>query len=162
VEVGEAEPGPVGADRVVFRLGPNPGEPELPIAKLASGGELSRTLLAVKAALAEADPVPVQVFDEVDAGVGGAVGEAVGHRLRELAQRHQVLVLTHLPQVAALATRHFRVEKREAGGRTEASVGELDAAAREEEIARMLGGAKLTARARELAAELLAAGEGEP
>jgi len=158
VEVESAEPGPTGADRVVFHLGPNPGEPAGPLVRLASGGELSRTLLALKVALAEADPVPVQVFDEVDAGIGGAVGEAVGRRLRDLARRHQVLVLTHLPQVAAVAERQFSVVKVEADGRTETSVHELDGAGRLEEISRMLGGARLTDRTRELAAELLGRG----
>jgi len=153
VELEAIEPGPRGGDRVLFRLGPNPGEAALPLARIASGGELSRTLLAVKAALADADPVLVQVFDEIDAGIGGGVAEAVGRRLASLGAAHQVLVLTHQPQVAARADRHFVVAKTEQAGRTETSLVALDRAGREEELARMLGGA--TPAARRLAAEML-------
>ena len=153
------EAGPGGADRAVFRLGPNPGEAALPLARIASGGELSRTLLAVKTALAQADPVPVQVFDEVDAGIGGTVAEAVGRRLRALAADHQVLVLTHQPQVAARAHRHLRLAKTERDGRTETSLIDLDRDGRIEELARMLGGSRPAAR--RLATELLDEGEGE-
>jgi DNA repair protein RecN (Recombination protein N) len=155
VRVEPAAPGPTGSDTVALLLGPNPGEEALPLGRIASGGELSRTLLALKAALAAGDRVPVQVFDEIDAGVGGATGEVVGARLADLALRHQVLVVTHLAQVAAYAGKHLRVEKHELEGRSETRVVELDAAEREEEIACMLAGRSVTAQARGLAKELL-------
>ena len=139
----------------------NPGLPPGPLAKIASGGELSRFLLALKVVLAEADPVPTLVFDEVDSGVGGATAAAVGERLAQLAARLQVLVVTHSPQVAARAVRHWRVEKasgpaRGAKGATATRVVELDAAGRREEIARMLSGATVTDEARAAADQLMA------
>ncbi len=155
VDIHDVELGATGADRVQFVLGPNVGEDALPLQRIASGGELARTLLALKGALADADAVPVQVFDEVDAGVGGAAAEAVGRRLQALAQARQVLVITHQPQVAAHADSHFRVTKRSDGDRTETVVVPLSDAEREEEVARMLGGADVSGRARGLAQEML-------
>jgi DNA repair protein RecN (Recombination protein N) len=147
-----------GVDSVVFRIAPNTGEPARPLARIASGGELSRVLLAVKRALMRTDPVPTYVFDEVDAGVGGAVAEAVGRLLAEVSHGRQVLCVTHLPQVAAFADRHLRVEKRVAGGRTAARVelllGEED---RRGEVARMLAGQTVTGSALEHNAALIAA-----
>jgi DNA repair protein RecN (Recombination protein N) len=150
-----------GLDRVAFEVATNPGLPPGPLAKIASGGELSRFLLALKVVLAEADPVPTLVFDEVDSGVGGATAAAVGERLAQLASRLQVLVVTHSPQVAARAIRHWRVEKasgpaRGAKGATATRVVELDAAGRREEIARMLSGATVTDEARAAADQLMA------
>ncbi|HEY7687670.1 MAG TPA: DNA repair protein RecN [Dongiaceae bacterium] len=157
----ESEWGGHGLDRVAFEVATNPGLPPGPLAKIASGGELSRFLLALKVVLAEADPVPTLVFDEVDSGVGGATAAAVGERLAQLAARLQVLVVTHSPQVAARAGRHWRVEKasgpaRSAKGATTTRVLELDAGGRREEIARMLSGATITDEARAAADQLMA------
>lgn len=147
--------GPAGADRVEFLLAANPGEPLRPLRAVASGGELSRVMLALKTALAEADRVGTLVFDEVDAGVGGAVGAAVGGRLAELGRRRQVLVVTHLPQVACRAGAHFEVAKAVKGGRTQTRVARLEGAARVEALARMLGGKSVTEASRRHAKELL-------
>jgi DNA repair protein RecN (Recombination protein N) len=129
-----------GADEVVFRLAPNAGEPARPLARIASGGELSRVALAVKQVLAGADATPTLVFDEVDAGIGGRTGDPVGRSLWALARDHQVLVVTHLPQIAAHADVHFRITKREREGRTVTEVERLDREGRIVELAAMLGG----------------------
>ncbi|MES2208991.1 MAG: DNA repair protein RecN [Chloroflexota bacterium] len=146
-----------GADDVVFRLAPNPGEPARALARIASGGELSRVALAIKQVLAEADDTPTLVFDEVDAGIGGRSAGPIGRSLRELARRHQVLVVTHLPQIAAHADAHLRIAKLERGGRTVTEVQRLRGEARIAELAAMLGGsgddgpgAAALAQAREL------------
>jgi DNA repair protein RecN (Recombination protein N) len=153
--------GPDGAEGARILLAPNPGEPARPLARIASGGELSRLLLALKRALARVDPVPVYVFDEVDAGLGGAVAESVGRVLAEVARGRQVLCVTHLPQVAAFADRHYRVEKRVSGGRTTTVVTALeDDEARRAEVARMLAGAEVTASALDHAGSLLGAARG--
>ncbi|MBX7078391.1 MAG: DNA repair protein RecN [Nannocystaceae bacterium] len=150
------EPGPDGDDRVEFLFTANPGEPLAPLRRVASGGELSRVLLALKGALAAEDRIATYVFDEVDAGVGGAVAEAIGRRLQRAAAHHQVLCVTHLPQIAAFADAHFRVGKLQRKGRTITEVQRLEDDERREEIARMLGGARVTQSARDHAAELLA------
>lgn len=155
VETG-AEYGPDGVDRVEFLLSTNSGEPLKPMARVASGGELSRVMLALKTVLADVDRVPVLIFDEIDTGVGGAVAATIGKRLRALGQYHQVLCITHLPQVASQAEHHFCVEKSEIKGRTVAKVRALAGAARESEIARMLGGERVTQKTRATAAELIA------
>jgi DNA repair protein RecN (Recombination protein N) len=129
-----------GADDVVFLLAPNPGEPARPLAKIASGGELSRVSLAVKQVLALADETPTLVFDEVDSGIGGRTANPVGQSLWALARDHQVLVVTHLPQIAAHADAHFRIVKHERDGRTVTSVERLDREGRIVELATMLGG----------------------
>lgn len=147
--------GPTGADRAEFLLAANPGEPMRPLRSVASGGELSRVMLALKTALAEADRVGTLVFDEVDAGVGGAVGAAVGERLAALGSRRQVLVVTHLPQVACRAARHLEVAKAVAGGRTQTRLEDLTGPARVEALARMLGGKHVTEASRRHAKELL-------
>ncbi len=152
----QAPLGPRGRDRVEFLFSANPGEPLSPLTRVASGGELSRVLLAVKSTLTSGDCVSTYVFDEVDAGVGGAVAEAIGTRLSLAAEHHQVLCITHLPQIAAFADAHFRVDKRTQGGRTITRVSLLDEAARIEELARMLGGARVTDSAREHARQLIA------
>ncbi len=154
-------PGPDGCDRVEFLFSANAGEAVAPLRKVASGGELSRVLLALKGALAGDDRVATYVFDEVDAGVGGAVAEAIGRRLQRASAHHQVLCVTHLPQIAAFADVHFRVDKRQRKGRTITEVERLDDAARIDEIARMLGGAKITQSARDHAAALIAAARAE-
>lgn len=130
-----------GKERVEFLLSPNPGEPLRPLAKIASGGELSRIMLALKSVLARSDQIPVMVFDEIDSGVGGHTALVVGQKLRRLAEQAQVLCVTHLPQIAASAHHHFVVEKRETpSGRTEILVRKVEGEERVREIARMLGG----------------------
>ena len=126
-----------------------------PLTKIASGGELSRVLLAVKSLCGGGVAGKTLVFDEVDVGIGGRVAEAVGKRLRSLAEANQVLCVTHLPQIASFADHHYRVEKQEARGRTVALVEELDAAARTREIGRMLSGQKLTPEALKNAEQLI-------
>ena len=148
--------GPDGADRVEFLLSTNAGEPLKPMPRVASGGELSRVMLALKSVLADVDHVPVLIFDEIDTGVGGAVAATIGKRLRELGRYHQVLCITHLPQVASQAQHHFSVEKSEVKGRTVAMVRSLTGMSREGEIARMLGGERITQKTRSAAAELIA------
>jgi DNA repair protein RecN (Recombination protein N) len=155
-------PGPDGADKVEFLFSANPGEPVAPLGKVASGGELSRVLLALKGALAGEDRIATYVFDEIDAGVGGAVAESIGRRLQRAAAHHQVLCITHLPQIAAFADAHFRVDKHVRKGRTFTEVERLAEDARIEEIARMLGGAKVTQSARDHAAALVAAARAKP
>jgi DNA repair protein RecN (Recombination protein N) len=149
------EVGPRGWDRVELLLGANRGEEPRPLAKIASGGELSRIMLALKLCLRHADPVGTYVFDEVDAGVGGGTAEVVGRQIRRVADTRQVICVTHLAQIAALADSHFRVEKTEVDGRTETLVKKLGAAERREEVARMLGGLKITSRTRAHADEML-------
>ena len=151
----EADWGAAGIDRVAFLVATNSGGPAGPIARIASGGELSRFMLALKVALAQQGAAPSLIFDEVDRGVGGATANAVGERLARLAGELQVLVVTHSPQVAARADHHWRVTKRE-NGKTVTTVERLDPAARAEEIARMLAGAEVTPAARAAAASLLA------
>jgi DNA repair protein RecN (Recombination protein N) len=132
-----------------------PGEASKPIGRVASGGELSRIMLALKAVLSASDPVPTLIFDEIDAGIGGAVAEKVGRRLRRLARRHQVFCVTHLPQIASLADRHYSVAKREHRGRINTEVFLLDGESRVEEIARMLGGQRMTETTRRHAREMI-------
>jgi DNA repair protein RecN (Recombination protein N) len=129
-----------GADQVVYRLAPNAGEPARALARIASGGELSRVALAIKQVLAEADQTPVLVFDEVDTGIGGRSADPVGRSLWSLARRHQVLCVTHLPQIAAHADAQYRIAKRERDGRTVTEVERLDREGRIVELAQMLGG----------------------
>lgn len=148
--------GPDGIDRVEFLLAANAGEPLKPMSRTASGGEISRLMLALKSALANVDHVPVLIFDEIDTGVGGAVAATIGKRLRVLGQYHQVLCITHLPQVASQAQHHVCVEKSEVKGRTVTTVRLLSGVSREEEIARMLGGEQVTRKTRATAAELIA------
>lgn len=147
--------GPSGRDDAEFLISTNRGEPLKPLARVASGGELSRVMLALKTILAEMDQVPVLVFDEVDSGVGGAVAAAMGTRLRRLGAFHQVFCITHLPQVASQADHHLVVEKEQNRKRTTASVRTLTGIGREAEIARMLGGETVTQKVRATAAELL-------
>ena len=155
--IAAADPGPAGVDRVEYEVSTNPGAPFGPLTKIASGGELSRFILALKVALAEAGAAATMIFDEIDRGVGGAVASAIGERLARLAQKSQLLVVTHSPQVAARATHHYRIEKAHDGTVTRTSVRKLDAGERREEIARMLSGASITDEARAQAAKLLEA-----
>ncbi len=149
--------GAAGAERAEFLLAANPGEPLRALRQVASGGELARVMLALHVAAGSDDGGRVVVFDEIDAGVGGAVADAVGARLRALAATRQLLCVTHLPQVAAYADRHFRVLKSVSGGRTHAGVADLCGAERIEELARMLAGRRPTPTSRKHAAELLEA-----
>lgn len=144
-----------GADAVEFFFSANPGEELCPLARVASGGELSRIMLAIKSVALEDAEAPTVMFDEVDAGVGGAVAEVVGRKLAALARHRQVLCVTHLPQIAAFADHHFAVEKTTAGRRTRSKVRRLGAEERSLEIARMLGGVKVSAEARKHAEQLL-------
>jgi DNA repair protein RecN (Recombination protein N) len=151
----EAAWGADGQDRVAFLVATNPGQTPGALAKIASGGELSRLMLALKVVLARGSPVPTLIFDEVDSGIGGATAAAVGERLARVADRVQVLVVTHSPQVAARGARHFRVAKQVKGQRAETRVEILDQAERYEELARMLAGEKVTEAARAAARSLL-------
>ena len=155
----EPDWGPNGAERVTFMASTNPDTPAGPLSRIASGGEISRFMLALKVALAGASPVPTLVFDEVDAGIGGATSTAVGQRLRRLGERLQVLVVTHSPQVAALGGAHWRVRKRETRDRAKREIStvvdELDRHNRREEIARMLAGLSVTDEARAAAESLM-------
>ncbi len=151
------EPGPAGRDRVAFEVSTNPGAPFGPLTKIASGGELSRFILALKVALAEAGGATTMIFDEIDRGVGGAVASAIGERLHRLAAESQVLVVTHSPQVAARGNQHFLIAKSNDGTITRTGVAALDPADRREEIARMLSGAAITDEARAQAGKLLEA-----
>ena len=155
--IAPAEPGPSGADRVEFEVSTNPGAPFGPLTRIASGGELSRFILALKVALAEAGSAATMIFDEIDRGVGGAVASAIGERLARLAQGSQVLVVTHSPQVAARATHHYRIEKVHGPNGTRTLVRRLTEPERREEIARMLSGVLVTDEARAQAAKLLEA-----
>jgi len=153
--IAPAEAGPSGTDRVEFEVSTNPGAPFGPLTRIASGGELSRFILALKVALAEAGSAATMIFDEVDRGVGGAVASAIGERLARLAEDSQVLVVTHSPQVAARASHHYRIEKAHGPEGTRTTVRKLSAAERREEIARMLSGAAITDEARAQATRLL-------
>lgn len=148
--------GPEGIDQVSFWVQTNPGAHPGPLMKIASGGELSRFMLALKVVLADSGSAPTLVFDEIDSGVGGAVSSAIGQRLARLAERVQVLTVTHAPQVAAHAARHYLISKQAQGGRAATAVTLLGATARREEIARMLSGANVTEEARAHAEKLMA------
>ena len=150
------EPRAHGLEEVAFLVASHPGLPPGPLGKVASGGELSRISLAIQTALSGVAGVPTLIFDEVDVGIGGSVAEAVGRRLAKLGATRQVLVITHLPQVAARGSQHLRVARQASGGFVSSSIELLDAGARVEEIARMLGGLKITATTRQHAAEMLA------
>ena len=149
-----AEPRASGMERAEFLFSPNPGEAPKPLARIASGGELSRLMLALKQVHPESD-VPTLVFDEVDSGIGGATSALVGEKLKRVAAGQQVLCITHLPHVAAFADHHFRVEKLVEGGRTRTSVTRLDGEEQVKEMARMLGGVKITEKTMEHAREML-------
>ncbi|MEZ4220047.1 MAG: DNA repair protein RecN [Polyangiaceae bacterium] len=160
IETSSEPLGPRGLDQVELHFSANPGEPLAPLSKVASGGELSRVLLAIQGVLAKGDSVSTYVFDEVDAGVGGAVAEAIGRRLRRIAAERQVICITHLPQIAAFADHHLRVEKGVEDGRTVTRVSPLGERESVEEIARMLAGARVTKSALEHARELKRAARG--
>lgn len=141
------EPGPHGAETTDFLFGPNPGEPLKALRLIASSGELARVMLALKSALAKQDDTPLLVFDEIDANVGGEIARAVGMKMRELGQEHQVIAITHFPQVAALANHHYLISKGVADGRTVSRLHEVADDARVAELMRMLGTSGPTAEA---------------
>ena len=151
-----AEPGFEGVERIEFMISLNPGEPSKPLVKVASGGELSRLMLALKRLAPEADSVPTVIFDEVDAGIGGAAATAVGRKLQAVSRTSQILCVTHLPQVAAFADHHHRVLKREIEGRTLTAMERISGDERAQEMARMLGGAQVTEQTLLHARELIA------
>ncbi len=129
-----------GMDRVEFLFSANPGEQLRPLSKIVSGGELSRVMLAVKSILADADSIPVLIFDEVDAGIGGQTAESVGRKLDMISDKHQLLCITHLPQIAIYGDFHLKIEKKEKDGRVHVEIRELHGRERLDEIARMLSG----------------------
>jgi DNA repair protein RecN (Recombination protein N) len=153
--LGEAQWSERGVDAAEFYISPNPGEELRPLAKIASGGELSRIMLALKTLASTDAPGKTLVFDEVDAGIGGAVADVVGSRLQQLGTKYQVMCVTHLPQIAAYGGTHFRISKSVRGGRTITEVAQVDGSAREEELARMIAGAEPTAAVRATAREML-------
>ncbi|MGC7879034.1 DNA repair protein RecN, partial [Desulforudis sp. 1190] len=146
---------PHGREEAVFYFAPNPGEPAGPLSRIASGGELSRVMLALRNALAEGDKVPTLVFDEVDAGVGGRALDAVAEKLADISRHHQVICVTHAPQIASFAKRHFQISKEVVQGRTRTLVSVLDENSRLEELSRMLAGKGVSSAVRQHAAELL-------
>jgi DNA repair protein RecN (Recombination protein N) len=147
---------PWGIDDVEFLISANPGQPPMPLSKVASGGELSRMSLAIQVIASDGSAIPTMVFEEVDSGVGGSVAEMVGRRLQELGGKRQVLCVTHLPQVASLASQHFRISKVTDGKATRTGVAALGKEERIEELARMLGGVEITQKTLDHAAEMLA------
>jgi DNA repair protein RecN (Recombination protein N) len=159
--LGDDEATPMGLDQVMLRFAPNPGEPPRPLQKIASGGELSRVMLALKAAIEARDRVDLLIFDEVDSGIGGTVAQAVGERLRGLARHRQIACVTHLPMIAALAQHHLRVTKHTSTGRTTVRVEPVEGEARVAELARMLAGERVTETTRRQARELLEAATAE-
>jgi len=144
-----------GLDQIEFRISPNIGEELKPLAKIASGGEISRVMLALKSALAEADNVSTLIFDEIDSGIGGEVAHKVGKKLKELSKSHQVLAITHLQQIASVADQHYQVFKEVKGERTLTKIKKLSREERVAEIARMLSGKKVTQLAEKQASQLL-------
>ena len=155
VSITPAAPGPKGADAVEFQISPNPGEPLKPLAKIASGGEMSRIMLALKSVMASADKVPTLIFDEIDAGVGGRTAQVIGDKLARVAEEAQVLCVTHLPQIACRAGSHIGVQKQVAGERTVVCITRLGSDERVEEIARMLAGEAYSETALTHAREML-------
>lgn len=151
----DQEPTANGIDHIRYLVSTNPGQAPKSLARVASGGELSRISLAIQVIMSESSQIPTLIFDEVDSGVGGGIAEIVGNKLRLLGQDRQVLCVTHLPQVASRAHHHFRVEKTSAGGATTTAVAALDEAERLEEVARMLGGVKITEQSRAHASEMI-------
>ena len=147
-----------GVDDIEFLISANPGQPAMPLSRIASGGELSRMSLSIQVIASDGSTIPTMIFDEIDSGIGGGVAEMVGLKLRELGETRQVVCVTHLPQVASLADHHFRIIKISDGKSTKTAVTHLSVDERVEELARMLGGVEITARTRDHAAEMLRSG----
>jgi DNA repair protein RecN (Recombination protein N) len=148
-------PQATGIDNIEFLISANPGQPPMPLSKVASGGELSRMSLSIQVIASDGSPIPTMVFDEIDSGVGGGIAEMVGKRLRDVSATRQVFCVTHLPQVASIANSHFRIVKMTDGKSTRTSVNALTDDERVEELARMLGGIEITDRTRDHATEML-------
>jgi DNA repair protein RecN (Recombination protein N) len=161
VQHGEVATTAAGFDGIEFLVQTNPGQPPQPLRKIASGGELSRIMLALKGILASSERISVLVFDEIDANVGGRLGSVIGSKLRSLATHHQVLCITHLPQIASYADRHITVRKEVAAGQTTTTVRPIEGEARLQELAEMIGGHRITETTRAQARELLEAAEVE-
>jgi DNA repair protein RecN (Recombination protein N) len=157
VQIEPGEPTAKGADRVEFVISPNPGEPLKPLAKIGSGGEISRVMLAIKSALARQEPLPTMVFDEIDVGVGGRTGSVIADKLAAISRSAQVLCITHLPQIASRGCHHYYIEKHSSADRTAVTVSPLTPDQRVDELARMLGGSAITETVRQHAREMLAA-----
>jgi len=147
-----------GADDVEFYISTNPGEELKPLRKVASGGEISRITLSLKTILSAVDRIPTMIFDEVDTGIGGSIAEAVGELLAKVSRQHQIICITHLPQISIFADNHILVEKEIKGTQTFTKISKLDSEKRKMEIARMLGGKKITQKTVEHAAEFLQKG----
>jgi DNA repair protein RecN (Recombination protein N) len=156
-EIEEAEPGPTGFDVLTFLMSANPGEPPKPLHKVASGGEISRVMLAIKAAGARSSGVPTLIFDEIDTGISGKAAAAMGQKLRDLSRDFQIIVISHLPQIASCADHHLLIEKTEQRGRVVTQIRVLSDDERVLEVARMLAGNQIgdaaLANARELVAK---------
>ena len=150
---------PSGKDNLEFMISANPGEPLMPMAKIASGGELARIMLSLKNALNECDGIDTVIFDEIDTGISGKTSRKVGIKLKEIGRGAQVICVTHSAQIASLANNHFFISKKEVDGRSETSLLLLDKSGREAEIARILGGIEITDAQREAAREMIADGE---
>ena len=144
-----------GSEKAQFMIAANPGEPLKPLAKVASGGELSRVMLALKRILGDADSIPTMIFDEIDTGISGATAGIVGEKLRSISRDHQIVCITHLPQIACLGDHHYRIEKNIYESSAETTVTPLGREERIEELARLLSGTNVTDSARSRAAELL-------
>jgi DNA repair protein RecN (Recombination protein N) len=144
-----------GIDEVTYLFTSNPGQPPKPLSRIASGGELSRLMLALKSVLAREDQIPILIFDEVDAGIGGKTAKIVGEKLRRIARSHQLFCITHLPQIASHGDQHYRVEKSDDNNQTVTRLRTLSFTERIEEIARMSGGKQITAATRKHAEEML-------
>jgi DNA repair protein RecN (Recombination protein N) len=155
VALEKREPDATGCDTVVYKFEPNPGESARPLAQIASTGEIARVMLAVKAVIAELDAIPVLIFDEIDANLGGETGRAVGEKLKAVSAHHQVIAITHLPQSAVFGDRHLVVAKTVSGGRTRSEIREVAGDERAKEVARMLGGENATTVVLRHAKELL-------
>ena len=143
-----------GSDDVEFKISTNPGEPMKSLAQVASGGELSRIMLAIKTVLADTDDIPTLIFDEIDTGISGRTAQKVSERLSYIAKKHQVLCITHLPQIAAMADTHFEIKKMVENGKTITKIHKLNETEKIEELARLLGGAEITDAVRENAREM--------
>ena len=155
IECGDGNEKAHGIDLIEFRISANPGQPLMPLAKVASGGELSRMSLAIQVIASDGNTIPTMIFDEVDSGIGGGIAEMLGRRLREVGDKAQVLCVTHLPQVASIAAHHYLINKITDGKSTRTDVVRLADDERIEELARMLGGVSITEKTRAHAAEML-------
>jgi DNA repair protein RecN (Recombination protein N) len=157
LETGKVKGDGSGIDDVIFEISTNPGEPLRPLANIVSGGEASRIMLAMKSIMAGKDSIPVVIFDEIDTGISGRIAQVVGHELKSLANVHQVICITHLPQIASLGNFHYKVYKVSGDGRSFTKISRLSEAERIEEIASLIGGSSVTDTTRRQARELLTA-----